>query len=127
MVEEQGYGYIVADIGSLAGNVPYTSYSARKSYINDNPEIIKNFDKAIQEGLDYVHNHNDKEIAEVIKNQFPDTKEKDLISAIKNYRSTWPKTTKFTKKDFDHLQDIMIDYGEIDKKVSYDKLTYKIK
>lgn len=127
MVEKEGYGYIVSSIGDLAGNVPYTSFSARDSFIKENKKVIKDFTTAIQKGLDYVHSHSDEEIAEAIKGQFPDTKKEDLINAIKNYRSAWPTTTNFSKESFDHLQDIMIDYGEIKKKVSYDKLTYKIK
>ena len=127
MVEKQGYGYIVESIGRLAGDVPYTSFSARDSFIKNNKEVIKNFNQSIQKGLDFVYSHSDKEIAKVIKNQFPDTKIEELEIAINNYRDAWPKTTKFSKKDFNHLQDIMIDYGEIDKKVSYEKLTYKIK
>lgn len=128
-VEKQGYGYVVESVGKLGGNVPYTSFSARKSFINDNKELIKNFDKAIQRGLNYVHKHSDKEVAEAIIKQFPDSKISELEDAIKRYREndTWPKTTKFSKKSFDHLQDIMIDYGEITKKVPYDKLMYKIK
>ena len=127
MVEKQVYGYIVESIGKLAGDVPYTSFSARDSFIKSNKEVIKNFDQSIQKGLDFVSSHSDKEIAKVIKNQFPDTKIEELEIAIKNYRDAWPKTTEFSKKSFDHLQDIMIDYGEIDKKVPYEKLTYKIK
>ena len=128
MIENQGKGYVVASIGELGGVVPYTSFSARSSYINNNKEIISNFDKAIQKGLDFVHNHSDREVAELIQKQFPDTSLKDLESSIARYRSndTWPKNTTFTKKSFDHLQDIMIDYGEIDKKVKYNELFYKI-
>ena len=127
-VEKQGYGYVVESVGKLGGNVPYTSFSARKSFINDNKELIKSFDKAIQKGLDYVHNHSDKEVAEAIIKQFPDSKINELEDAIKRYREndTWPTTTKFSKSSFDHLQDIMIDYGEITKKVPYNKLMYKI-
>ena len=128
-VEKQGYGYVVESVGKLGGNVPYTSFSARKSFIKDNKELIKNFDKAIQKGLNYVHKHSDKEVAEAIIKQFPDSKISELTDAVKRYREndTWPTTTKFSKKSFDHLQDIMIDYGEITKKVPYNKLMYKIK
>ncbi len=128
-VEQQGYGYVVASVGELGGVVPYTSYSARESYIEKNKELIKNFDKAIQKGLDYVKNHTDKEVAQTILKQFPDTSLNDLESAVKRYREadTWPETTKFSKESFDHLQDIMIDYGALDKKVSYEKLMYDIK
>lgn len=128
-VEKEGFGYVVESVGKLGGNVPYTSFSARNSFINNNKELIKNFDKAIQKGLDYVHNNSDRDVALSIINQFPDSKVSELEDAIKRYRQndTWPTTTKFSKKSFDHLQDIMIDYGEITKKVPYNKLMYKIK
>jgi NitT/TauT family transport system substrate-binding protein len=128
-VEKEGFGYVVESVGKLGGNVPYTSFSARKSYLSNHKELIKSFDKAIQKGLDYVHKHSDIEVAKAIINQFPDSKISELEDAIKRYREndTWPKTTKFSKKSFDHLQDIMIDYGEITKKAPYDKLMYKIK
>lgn len=128
-VEKQGYGYVVESVGKLGGNVPYTSFSARKSYLNSHKDLIKSFDKAIQKGLDYVHNNSDRDVALSIINQFPDSKVSELEDAIKRYREndTWPKTTKFSKSSFDHLQDIMIDYGEITKKVPYSKLMYKIK
>ena len=128
-VEKQGYGYVVASIGELGGVVPYTSYSARESYIEKNKELIKNFDKVIQKGLDYVKNHTDKEVAQTILKQFPDTSLNDLESAVKRYREndTWPETTKFSEESFNHLQDIMIDNGALEEKVDYDKLMYKIK
>lgn len=128
-VEKQGYGHVVASIGELGGVVPYTSYSARGSYIEKNKELIKNFDKAIQKGLDYVKNHTDKEVAQTILKQFPDTSLNDLESAVKRYREndTWPETTKFSEESFNHLQDIMIDNGALEEKVDYDKLMYKIK
>ena len=128
-VEKQGYGYVMESVGKLGGTVPYTSFSARKSFIKENKDLIKSFDKAIQKGFDYVHNHSDKEVAETIIKQFPDSKISELEDAVKRYRKieAWPTTTKFSKKSFDHLQDIMIDYGEITEKVPYSKLMYKIK
>ena len=125
-VERQGYGYVVASVGELGGNVPYTSYSARKSFIEKNKKLISNFNKAIQRGLDFVKNNSDKTVAKAILKQFPDTSLNDLISAIKRYRSidAWADNTRFSKDSFNHLQDIMIDSGVIDKKVSYDKLIY---
>ena len=128
-VEQQGYGYVVASIGELGGVVPYTSYSARKSFIEENKELISNFTKAIQKGIDYVHTHTDLEVAEIILNQFPDTSLNDLKEAIGRYRKieAWPTSTDFSKDSFNHLQDIMIDYGAIEKKVSYDKLIYNEK
>lgn len=128
-IEQQGYGYVVASIGELGGVVPYTSYSARESYIEKNSELISNFTKAIQKGLDFVHNSSDKEVAETILSQFPDTSLNDLEKVVARYRKidAWPKTTNFSEESFDHLQDIMIDNGVLNSKVSYDKLIYSEK
>ena len=126
-VEKEGFGYVMTSVGSLGGIVPYTSFSARDSFIKKNKEVITNFDKAIMMGLDYVLNHSDEEVAKVILNQFPDSSLLEITSAVKRYRETevWPSNTSFTKKSFDHLQDIMISYGELKDKVDYDKLIYK--
>lgn len=126
-LEKEGYGYVVASIGELGGVVPYTSYSARISFIEENEELINNFTKAIQKGIDYVHNHTDEEVAKAIIDQFPDTSLEDIAKVVKRYRDidAWPKTTDFSEDSFNHLQDIMIDNGAIDKKVPYDKLMYR--
>ena len=126
-IEQEGYGYIVASLGELGGVVPYTAYNARISYIKNNPDVIEKFTKAIQKGLDYVNTHTSIEIAEVIKDEFPDTSVSDLATVIERYKSvdTWPKTTVFTEESFDHLQDIMINAGELKEKVSFNELIYK--
>lgn len=126
-IEKEGYGYVVASIGELGGIVPYTAYSARISFIDENKELIKNFTKAIQKGIDYVHSHTDEEVAKAIVNQFPDTSLEDITKVVKRYRDidAWPETTEFSEDSFDHLQDIMIDYGTIDEKVPYKKLMYR--
>lgn len=125
-LEQEGYGYVVASLGELGGVVPYTSYSARISFIEENKELINNFTKAVQKGLDYVHNHTDEEVAKAIINQFPDTSLEDITKVVKRYRDidAWPETTEFSEDSFNHLQDIMLDYGAIDEKVPYEELIY---
>ena len=126
-LEKQGLGYIVASIGELGGIVPYTSYSARASYIEKNKDTIQDFNKAIQKGLDFVHNSSNEEIAKSIKDFFPDTSLEDLISVIDRYKKidAWPSTTEFKEESFNHLQDIMINANELDERVPYNELIYK--
>ncbi len=125
-LEQEGYGYVVASLGKLGGVVPYTSYSARISFIEENKELINNFTKAVQKGLDYVQNHTDEKVAKAIINQFPDTSLEDITKVVKRYRDidAWPETTEFSEDSFNHLQDIMLDYGAIDEKVPYEELIY---
>lgn len=126
-VVNEGYGYKVAQLGTLTDNVPYTAYNARSSYLEKNPDIIEKFDRAIQRGLDFVHEKSSDEITKAIMDQFPDTSYNDLKTAVESYleNDTWPKTTTFTKESFDHLQDIVIEAGQLDKKVNYEDLIYE--
>ena len=125
-VEKQGFGYVVAGVGELGGIVPYTSYSARKSYIDKNKDTIEAFNRAIQKGLDFVNKSSNKEVAEAITKFFPDTSLNDLEKVIARYKDedVWPKTTEFKEESFYHLQDIMINANELNEKVPYKDLIY---
>lgn len=113
-------------MGELGGIVPYTSYSAKASFIEKNPDLIKKFTDSIQKGLDFVNNNNSETIAKAILSFFPDTSLNDLTKVIERYKSNeaWPTTTVFKEEDFNHLQDIMISAKELEKKVSYKDLIY---
>ena len=123
-LENQGVGYIVASIGELGGIVPYTAYNARKSYIEENEDVIKGFTKAINKGLDYVYNHSAKEIAENIASYFPDTSINNLEKQVQNYIDidAWFTNTSISEEDFNHIQEIVENAGELNKKAPYDKL-----
>ena len=126
-IEKEGYGYVVASLGELGGVVPYTSFSARKSYIKNNKQTIEKFRKALQRGLDYVEKESNEQIAKDILKQFPDTSQNDLTKVIKRYKSinAWPKTTEFKEESWNHLQDIMIEAGQLETKVPYNELIYE--
>ena len=125
-VEKEGLGYVVAYIGELGGNVPYTAYNARKSYIKNNPKIIKSFCNAIQKGLDYVKNNDPETIAQKIISFFPDTSHSDLTKMIERYKNgnAWKEKININEEEWNHLQDIMIASKELTEKSPYDKLIY---
>ncbi len=125
-VEKQGLGYIVGYVGKWSGEVPYTAYNAKKSYIKNNKDVIDGFRKAIDKGLKHVREEKESVIAEEIKEYFPELSTSDLTKIIKRYKTNdaWADSTKITKKDFEHLEDIIINAGELEKKVPYDKLVY---
>ena len=125
-IVNEGYGYKVKQLGTLTDNVPYTAYNARTSYIENNKDIIEKFDRAIKKGLDFINNNSSDKIAKIIMNQFPDTSYNDIKNSVESYKQndTWPKDTKFTEESFNHLQDIVIEAGFLDKKVNYNDLIY---
>lgn len=125
---KNGYGYIADSIGSHAGDVPYTAFNAKKSFIENNKEVISSFYKGIAKGLEYVDTHSEEEIYEVIKSEFPDTKKEDLIAMIKNYKKydSWLKNPKISEQSFKNLEDMIIDNNLLDKYVPYKDLIYEV-
>jgi len=123
-LEKQGVGYVVASVGELGGIVPYTTYNAKKSYIEENPEVIEGYTKAINKALEYTHTHTAEEVAENITSYFPDTSLNDLTEIVKRYMNidAWFETTEISEEDFNHVQDIVKNAGELDKEAPYDKL-----
>ena len=128
-VVSKGFGYKTAAIGAYSGSVPYTSFYAKKSYINDNKDLIGRFVKSIDEGLNHTLNTDSKTLANEIKDEFPSTSLESLTKSIESYKKieAWPKNSKFTKNDFDRMQDIMILNNAISKKVNFNDLMYDIK
>lgn len=123
-LEKEGAGYVVASLGVDSGYVPYTSYSAKTSYMEENPEIIQKFTNALQTGMDYVQTHTPEEIAQVIEPQFPETDLETITTIVKRYydQDTWKDSLIFEKDSFNLLQDILEDAGELEKRVDYEAL-----
>ncbi len=108
--------------------MPYTAFYARQSYINDHEELIKKFNNAINKGLDYVQNHNEKEIAEVILPQFPDNSLNDVEVIVKRYKDadSWLNNTTISEESYKNLENIMIDNDLLDDYVSFKDLVINL-
>ena len=123
-LESEGSGYVVASLGTESGYVPYTAYCARRSYVEQNPEIIQKFTNAIQKGMDYVQSHSPEEIAQVISPQFPETDMDTLTTIVKRYyeQDTWKENLIFEKDSFELLQDILESAGELSDRADCENL-----
>ena len=123
-LEKEGAGYVVASLGVDSGYVPYTSYSAKTSYMEKNPEIIQKFTDALQKGMEYVQTHTPEEIAKVIAPQFAETDLDTVTTIVKRYydQDTWKSNLIFEKESFELLEDILEDAGELKERVPYENL-----
>ena len=123
-MEEQKLGYIVGNIGDLSGEMPYTAFFARKSYIDNNKEIINKFRNAINKGIKYVKEHDSKDIAKVVLNQFPDTSLNEIEKIINNYKNidTWFDNTIIEEDKYKNLEDILIRANLINDYVNFNDL-----
>lgn len=124
LLEQQNAGFVVDSLGVQSGYVPYTAYCAKKSYIDDNPEILQAFTNAIQKGLDYVNSHTSEEIAKIIAPQFTETDEATIQAIVERYKEqdTWKTDTIFEQDSFELLQDILKNANQLQSWVPYPDL-----
>ena len=124
MTQDAGAGYVVASVGEASGEIPYTAYCAKKSYIAENSTIIEGFTRAIYKGEQWVKEHTAKEVAEKIQGFFPDTTIESLATSVQKYKDidAWKENPILEKEAFDKLQLIMTEAGELNQKAPYDKI-----
>ncbi len=123
-VQLEGKGYIVASVGAAAGEMPYTAYFAKKSYIAKNSDLVQRFTNAIVKGQQWVATHSSAEIADCVKSFFADTDVSLLTSAVESYKKIGALATTpvMTEEGFNRLQEVIQKAGELDKPAPFDKL-----
>ena len=124
LTEKEGKGYVVASVGEASGEIPYTAYFAKKSYIENNEDTIQKFTNAIYKGQQYVKEHTSTEIAEVIQSFFPDTDIEQLTNAVQSYKDidAWNETPVLKEEAYHRLEEVMTMAGELQEKAPYEKV-----
>lgn len=125
---DMGLGYVVASIGEMSGEMPYTAFNAKKSYIEEHSDIVEKFTNAIAKGLEFCRDNDASRIAEVIIGQFPDTSINSLESIVKRYKDadSWLDTPYIEEGLFENLEDIMIDSNQIEDYVPFSDLVVNV-
>ena len=123
-LEKEGKGYIVASVGEEAGEIPYTAYFAKKSYIEKNADIIEKFTRAVYRGQQWVSSHSAQEIAETVAPSFPDSDAATLAGVVQRYQDigAWNTDPAMSEESFGLLQEVMTQAGELTKKAPYDQV-----
>jgi len=123
-LENEGYGCVLTSIGLMSGELPYTVFHTKKSYLKSNKENLEKFTNAIQKGLDFVRENESEDIAKVIKEEFPDTSYEDLVEVVKRYKEadSWWSSTYISEDAYNNLLDLMEYNDALEKKVSFKKI-----
>ena len=124
LLEKEGKGHILASVGQESGEIPYTAYIAKKSYIEKNKDTIQKFTDAIYKGQKWVDTHSPKEIAEAVKSSFPDTDLSILETVAKRYKDidAWCEDPIMKEASFNLLQTVMDQAGQLKQKAPHDKV-----
>ena len=128
-LEKEGYGYVLQSIGLLSGEMPYTTFYAKKSYIENNKDVIKSFTKAINKGLEFVKNNDEMKIAKSIYKQFPDLSLNDLSTIVKRYKDadSFLDSSYIEEKLLVNLENLLIDNNLLKDYVPYNDLIIEVK
>ncbi len=121
MLQQEGKGYIVASVGEASGEIPYTAYFAKKSYIAENSDLVQRFVNAVHKGQQWVATHTDEEVAKAVQKQFPDTAFDLLVASVASYRAidAWNTDPVMSAESFQRLQTVMTEAGELDQTADY--------
>lgn len=125
-VVESGKGYILCSIGEESGEIPYTAYFASQSYMAQNPQVIQGFTNAIARAQRWIAQHSDREVAEAMVSQFPDTSVALLEKVTARHRAidAWNATPVMAPSALERLEAVMEHAGELTREqfVDFEKL-----
>ena len=122
--EAEGKGYIVASVGEQSGEIPYTCFAAKESYINENPEKIEGLLRAVTKATKFVMENDAATVAEYLAPYFDGTSEESLANSVQAYKDidAWVSNTAMEKAAFTRLQDVIENSGELERRVDFDEL-----
>lgn len=122
--QAEGKWHIVSSVGVASGEIPYTSFIALESFLNENKDVVKGFLRAIKKAHEYMATHTELEVAEKIVKQFPSTTIKSIETSIKSYKNinAWKTDLQATESSFERLQNVMESAGELPQRVEFSKL-----
>jgi NitT/TauT family transport system substrate-binding protein len=122
--EKEGKGYIIASFGEESGKVPYTTFMAKKSYMDKNKEVIEKFTRAIYKAQQWVDSHSAREVAESIQPFFEDTDIEIIETVVERYKNQGSFATDpiLDQDEWSNLQNIMEEAGELPKRVEHNIL-----
>ncbi len=122
--EREGKGYILTAIGAHSGNIPFTAYSATKSYMDANPDVIQKFTNAVYKGQQFVAQNSAEDIAPLLQPYFEDISLEDMVTLVQRYKDieAWDTNPVLEPEALEKLMDVMALAGQLEQRADYDKI-----
>ncbi len=122
--EAAGKGYVVASVGEASGEVPYTCYMAKDSWLKKNEDLAEGFIRAIIKAIKYVNETPAATVAPYLTEYFTGTSVQSLAASVERYKAidSWRKEMTITEESFNRLQDIIEGAGELQRRATLSEL-----
>jgi NitT/TauT family transport system substrate-binding protein len=123
-IEQEGKGYVVASFGKDSGKLPYTVYLTKASTIQENPELLTRYIRAVYKAQQWVDTHSPEEIAEAVAPYFQDTDKEIIVNVLDRYKSqdSWANDPIIDRQEYNHMLEVMDQAGELPGDVSYNEV-----
>ncbi len=122
--EAAGKGYVVASVGEASGEVPYTCYMAKDSWLKKNDDTAEGFIRAIMKAIKYVHETPAETVAPYLTEYFEATSVAALAASVQRYKEidSWRAEMTVSEESFNRLQDIIEGAGELQRRAALSEL-----
>ena len=122
--EAAGKGYVVASVGEASGEVPYTCFIAKNSWLNKNKDTAEGFLRAVTKAVKYVNETDSKTVAPHLTSYFEGISQESLAASVERYRAidAWRTELTMTEDSFNRLQDIIDNAGELSRRAKMNEL-----
>ncbi|MCD8372170.1 MAG: ABC transporter substrate-binding protein [Clostridia bacterium] len=122
--EQAGKGYVVASVGEQSGEIPYTCFMAKSSFIEQNPDKIEGLLRAVTRAVKFVIENDSATVASYLTSYFDGTSAESLCSSVQSYKDidAWMTNMAMKEESFERLQDIIDSAGELERRVNFGDL-----
>lgn len=116
-----GKGYIVASVGQESGEIPYTCFMAKQSYIDKNGDKVRGLLNAVTKAVKYIGEHDSATVAKLLVKYFDGTSEDSIKTSLDSYKSidAWVKNMAMEETAYERLLDVIELAGELEKRVPF--------
>lgn len=124
--QREGKAYIVASVGKESGEVPFTIFAAKESFIKSNEDLIKKFTTALYNAIKYIKETDTQKVAKLLEKSFPSTSLQSIVDSLNSYKEidAWQEDLLLKKEAFNRLQEVIENAGELTTRVNYEDLVY---
>lgn len=122
--QADGKGYIVASVGEESGEIPYTCFMAKQSYIDKNGDKVEGFLRAVTKAIKYINTESTSKVAELLTDYFLDTSVESIETSLESYKKidAWVENMAMKQESFTRLQDVIELAGELERRVALNEV-----
>ena len=119
-----GKGHIVASVGEKSGEIPYTCFIAKSSYIDKNSQKIDALLRSVTRAVKYINETDSDTVAGYLVKYFDGTSKSSLKVSVDSYKKidAWVTDMAMKEASFERLQDVIYEAGELEQRVKFSDL-----